>query len=114
MKRRTWIYLATGVLAAAALLAWAFAPRPVEVEVENTAELDEAIAAGADRIMLDNFDLADMRKAVARTAGRAELEASGNVDEHTLRAIADTGVDYISIGALTKHCRALDLSLRLV
>ncbi len=71
-----------------------------------------ALTAGADRIMLDNFSLEDMRSAVKLTAGRAELEASGNVTDRTLRPIAQTGVDYISIGALTKDCRALDLSMR--
>ncbi len=87
---------------------------PVEVEVENRAELEAAIAAGADRVMLDNFNLEDMRSAVDYNAGRAELEASGNVTEQTLLPIAETGVDYVSIGALTKEVRALDLSLRLV
>jgi nicotinate-nucleotide pyrophosphorylase (carboxylating) len=85
----------------------------VEVEVENFAELDEALAAGADRIMLDEFSLDDMRRAVAHVAGRTPLEASGGVDMEKLRAIALTGVDYISIGALTKHVRAIDLSMRI-
>ena len=85
----------------------------VEVEVENFAELDAALAAGADRIMLDDFSLADMRAAVERVQGRVPLEASGGVDFETLRAIAETGVDYISIGALTKHVRAVDLSMRI-
>ncbi|TDR52454.1 nicotinate-nucleotide pyrophosphorylase [carboxylating] [Halomonas ventosae] len=87
---------------------------PVEVEVETFEELDLALAAGADVIMLDNFSLDDMREAVRRTAGRATLEASGNVDEGTLRAIAETGVDCISSGALTKDVRAIDLSMRIV
>lgn len=87
--------------------------KPVEVEVENLEELEQALAAGADRIMLDNFTLEGMRKAVAITAGTAELEASGNVTEATLRGIAETGVDFISIGALTKVVMPLDLSLRL-
>lgn len=87
---------------------------PVEVEVETFEELDLALAAGADVIMLDNFSLDDMRKAVARTAGRATLEASGNVDETTLRAIAETGVDCISSGALTKDLKAIDLSMRFI
>ena len=87
--------------------------KPVEVEVENLEELEQALAAGADRIMLDNFTLEGMRKAVAITAGTAELEASGNVTEATLRGIAETGVDFISIGALTKLVMPLDLSLRL-
>ena len=87
--------------------------KPVEVEVENLDELEQALAAGADRIMLDNFTLDDMRKAVSITAGNAELEASGNVTEETLRGIAETGVDFISIGALTKVVIPLDLSMRL-
>lgn len=87
---------------------------PVEVEVETFEELAQALDAGADIIMLDNFSLDDMREAVIRTAGRATLEASGNVDETTLRAIAETGVDCISSGALTKDIKAIDLSMRLV
>jgi nicotinate-nucleotide pyrophosphorylase (carboxylating) len=87
---------------------------PVEVEVETFEELSQALDAGADTIMLDNFSLDDMREAVKRTAGRATLEASGNVDETTLRAIAETGVDCISSGALTKDIKAIDLSMRLV
>ncbi len=87
--------------------------KPVEVEVETLDELEQALTAGADRIMLDNFALEDMRKAVAITASKAELEASGNVTEATLRGIAETGVDFISIGALTKVIIPLDLSMRL-
>ena len=87
--------------------------KPVEVEVETLAQLEEAVAAGAERVMLDNFDLQTMREAVARAKGKTELEASGGVDDTTLVAIAETGVDYISIGALTKHLRAIDLSMRL-
>ena len=86
--------------------------KPVEVEVENFDELEQALAAGADIIMLDDFDLEGMRKAVAFSAGRAKLEASGGVRESTLLAIAQTGVNYISIGGLTKDCRAVDLSMR--
>jgi len=87
---------------------------PVEVEVETFEELDLALAAGADVIMLDNFSLDDMREAVSRNAGRATLEASGNVDETTLRAIAETGVNCISSGALTKDLKAIDLSMRVI
>lgn len=87
--------------------------KPVEVEVESLDELDQALAAGADIVMLDELSLADMRIAVDRAKGRAMLEASGGVDESTLRAIAETGVDYVSIGALTKHVQAIDLSMRL-
>lgn len=86
----------------------------VEVEVETLAELNEALSAGADIIMLDDFSLADIRTAVQINTHRAKLEVSGGVDESTLRQIAETGVDYISIGSLTKHCRAIDLSMRLV
>ena len=87
--------------------------KPVEVEVESIPELEEAIAAACDRVMLDNFSLTQTAEAVALAAGRVELEASGNVTEDTLLAIAQTGVDFVSIGALTKDCRALDLSMRL-
>jgi nicotinate-nucleotide pyrophosphorylase (carboxylating) len=88
---------------------------PVEVEVENLAEFDQAIAAGADIIMLDELSLADMRTAVARNherGGHAKLEASGSVTLATVREIALTGVDYISIGGITKHVQAVDLSMR--
>lgn len=87
--------------------------KPVEVEVENFTEFDQALVAGADIIMLDNFSIDDMKKAVAINAGRAKLEASGNINEATLIPTAETGVDFISIGALTKHCRAVDLSMRI-
>lgn len=87
--------------------------RPVEVEVENLDELREALAAGADIIMLDELDHDDMRTAVALTAGRAKLEASGGINRDTLRSYAETGVDYISIGTLTKDVKAIDLSMRL-
>ena len=90
------------------------ADKPVEIEVETLEELDTALSAEPDRIMLDNFSLEALREAVARTAGRAELEASGNVTDQTLVAIAETGVDLISIGALTKHISALDLSMRMI
>ena len=106
---------AAGGIAAAVRAARQHAPgKPVEVEVETLAELEQALAAGCDRVMLDNFSLAQMVDAVALSAGRVELEASGNVTEQTLRPIAETGVDYISIGALTKDCKALDLSMRLL
>ena len=86
--------------------------KPVEIEVESLEELQAAIDAGADIVMLDNFSLADMRAGVELSAGRVKLEASGNVTDKTLRPIAETGVDYISIGALTKDVKALDLSMR--
>ncbi|MEM9256843.1 MAG: carboxylating nicotinate-nucleotide diphosphorylase [Pseudomonadota bacterium] len=105
---------ACGSIAAAVAAARALSPNsPVEVEVESLQELDQALAAASDRVMLDNFSLEDMRAAVALVDGRLELEASGNVTDETLGAIAATGVDCISIGALTKDCRALDLSMRL-
>jgi len=91
---------------------WIHADVPVEVEVESLAELELALEAGADIIMLDNFTVEMMREGVALTAGRAQLEVSGNVTDITLREFAETGVDYISVGALTKHVRALDLSMR--
>ena len=84
----------------------------IEIEVENLDQLEEALAAGAKMILLDNMDLATMREALRITAGRAELEASGGVNLEKVRAIAETGVDRISIGSLTKDVRALDLSLR--
>jgi nicotinate-nucleotide pyrophosphorylase (carboxylating) len=91
---------------------WLSPDVPVEVEVETLPELQDAIDAGADIIMLDNFSFAMMHEAVALTNKRALLEVSGNVTETTLPQIAQTGVDYVSVGALTKHVRALDLSMR--
>ncbi|MFE8101694.1 carboxylating nicotinate-nucleotide diphosphorylase [Brenneria goodwinii] len=85
---------------------------PIEVEVESLDELQQALDAGADIIMLDNFSLDNIREAVKITQGRSLLEISGNVTRETLRDYAETGVDYISVGALTKHVRALDLSMR--
>jgi nicotinate-nucleotide pyrophosphorylase (carboxylating) len=101
-----------GIAAAISTARLQEANKPVEVEVESFDELQQALDAGADRIMLDNFTLREMRDSVALAAGRAELEASGGITEKTLRPIAETGVDYISIGALTKDCRAIDLSMR--
>lgn len=86
--------------------------KPVEVETESLDELKEAIEAGADIIMLDNFTKEMMREAVTINAGRAALENSGNITLDTIREYAETGVDYISVGALTKHVRAMDLSMR--
>ncbi|MCS2170293.1 carboxylating nicotinate-nucleotide diphosphorylase [Scandinavium sp. TWS1a] len=91
---------------------WLHPDVPVEVEVENLEELQAALNAGADIIMLDNFDTAQMREAVRMTNGQARLEVSGNVTFDTIRNFAETGVDYISVGALTKHVQALDLSMR--
>ena len=84
----------------------------VEVEVENLDELQQALEAKADVIMLDNFEVPMMEQAVAITAGQAKLEISGNVTLQTIRRFAQTGVDFISVGALTKHVHALDLSMR--
>jgi nicotinate-nucleotide pyrophosphorylase (carboxylating) len=86
---------------------------PLEVEVETLDELGQALGADVDRIMLDNFTREQMLAAVAQTAGRTPLEVSGNVDLGTIGAFAQTGVDFISVGALTKHVQAVDLSLRL-
>src|SRR5512139_1563404 len=85
----------------------------VQIEVETLDQLREALAAGATLILLDNFSLGAMREAVALTAGRAQLEASGNITLATVRAVAETGVDRISVGSLTKHIRAVDLSMRI-
>lgn len=91
---------------------WLHADVPVEVEVESLDELQQALDAGADIIMLDNFSVPMMQQAVELTQHRAQLEVSGNVTSDTLRQYAETGVDYISVGALTKHVTALDLSMR--
>lgn len=87
---------------------------PLEVEVENLEQLEEALGAGVKRVLLDNFALDQLREAVRLTAGRAKLESSGNVSLETVRDVAETGVDYISIGALTKHVDAIDLSMRFI
>jgi nicotinate-nucleotide pyrophosphorylase (carboxylating) len=85
----------------------------IQIEVENLDELEQALAAGAPLILLDNFSLDDMRHAVQLNQGRALLEASGNITLDTVRAVAETGVDRISVGSLTKHIRAVDLSMRI-
>lgn len=104
---------ALGSIGAAVDAARRLAPgKPIEVEVENLAELAEALAVKPDTIMLDNFSLEDMAIAVEQAAGIAKLEASGGINKGTLLPIAQTGVDYISIGALTKDCKAIDLSMR--
>ena len=106
---------ACGGIQAAVDQARALAPgKPVEVEVEDLQELRQALEAGADIIMLDELSHADMRTAVEIAAGRAKLEASGGITEATLRSVAETGVDYISIGSLTKDIKAVDLSMRLI
>jgi nicotinate-nucleotide pyrophosphorylase (carboxylating) len=105
--------IAAGSIAKAVQIARAQTLTSVEVEVESMQELMEAIMAKPDRIMLDNFSLADLKSAVKLNAGAVELEASGNIDLFNLGAVAHTGVDYISIGALTKHINAIDLSMRI-
>lgn len=105
---------ACGSIAAAVNQARQIAPgRPVEVETENMNELQQALDAGADIIMLDEFSLDDMAAAVRQVSGACRLEASGGVNEETLVPIAETGVNYISIGTLTKDVQATDLSMRL-
>jgi nicotinate-nucleotide pyrophosphorylase (carboxylating) len=103
-----------GGIAPAVAAARAHAPALLlEVEVRDAAEIDEALAAGASRLLLDNMGLDELRAAVAQVAGRAELEASGGVTLEMLRAVGSTGVDFVSMGALTHSASALDLSLSL-
>lgn len=89
------------------------ATKTLEIEVESLAELQEALSARADIIMLDNFTLEEIRHAVLMNNGQAKLEASGNINLKDLKALAETGIDYISVGALTKHIQAIDLSMRI-
>lgn len=105
--------LASGSISAAVSKARSVSSVLVEVEVESLTELEEALAAKPDRIMLDNFSLTDMRKAVEMNQGALELEASGNINLNNIRSIAETGVNFISIGALTKNLAAIDLSMRI-
>lgn len=105
--------IAAGSIANAIKAARALSSVAIEIEVESLSELQEAIAAKPDRIMLDNFSLEDMRAAVKLNSGAIELEASGNIDLNNIRTVAETGVDYISIGALTKNVKAVDLSMRI-
>ena len=90
-----------------------FPGKPVEVEVEDLIEFEQALKAGADIIMLDNFHIADIQQAVSLNKGQAKLEVSGNITSEALRSLSSTGVDYISSGALTKNLQAIDLSMRL-
>ncbi|HXP02043.1 MAG TPA: carboxylating nicotinate-nucleotide diphosphorylase [Luteibacter sp.] len=113
MLKENHIIAAGGIPAAVRAARMIHPTLPLIVEVENLDELSQAIAADADRALLDNFTPAMLAEAVAYTAGRIPLEVSGNVEIDTIRAIAETGVDFISSGALTKHIRAIDLSLRL-
>jgi nicotinate-nucleotide pyrophosphorylase (carboxylating) len=85
---------------------------PMVVEVERLDQLEEALSGKPDRLLLDNFSLDELREAVRVTAGRAALEASGNLDLDSVRAVAETGVDYVSVGAITKHLRAIDFSMQ--
>lgn len=88
--------------------------KPIEVEVESFEELNQALDAGADIIMLDNFSIEETKRAVSHAKGKAKLEASGGITDETLVSIAETGVDFISIGTLTKDIKAVDLSMRMV
>jgi len=85
----------------------------IEVEVETLGQVKQALSAGCDALLLDNFSLAQLREAVALCAGRASTEASGNIDLQTITEVATTGVDFISTGAITKHIQAIDLSMRI-
>ena len=101
-----------GGIAAAIAKARAISPgKTVQIEVQNLDEMEAALTAHADVIMLDNFSISELEQAVSQNRSRAKLEASGGIEDGQLVKIAETGVDYISVGALTKHCRALDLSL---
>lgn len=106
------IVAAGGIRAAVQAARAAGAKVPVEVEVETLEQVREALVAGADILLLDNFGLEGMRKAVELTAGRAKLEASGGIGLTQVRAVAETGVDYVSVGSLTKNVQGVDLSLR--
>ncbi len=108
------ITAARGVTAAMQAALQLDAGVPIQIEVENLVQLEEALAAGAQSILLDNFDLKMMHEAVAYTHGRALLEASGGVNIESLRAIAETGVDRISVGSLTKDIHAVDYSMRII
>ncbi|MBM4207090.1 MAG: carboxylating nicotinate-nucleotide diphosphorylase [Gammaproteobacteria bacterium] len=105
--------ITAGSIASAVQLARQQSSAPVEVEVESLAEFQQALAARPDRIMLDNLSLDDIRAAVAINNRAVELEASGNITLENIRSVAETGVDFISIGALTKNIKAIDLSMRI-
>ena len=107
------IAAAGGIAAAVATARHNFPGKPVEVEVEDLTELEQALSANADIIMLDNFPLADIQQAVLINKGKARLEVSGNVTAESLRSLSTTGVDYISSGALTTNVQSIDLSMRL-
>ncbi|HEX5755135.1 MAG TPA: carboxylating nicotinate-nucleotide diphosphorylase [Arenimonas sp.] len=113
MLKENHIHAAGSIAAAAAQACSRYPQLPLIIEVETLDELQQALATDCDRILIDDFSLAQMREAVAIAAGRRPLEVSGGVSLERVRQIAETGVDCISIGALTKHVRAIDLSLRL-
>ncbi len=113
MLKENHIAAAGSITAAVARARAMHAALPLIVEVESLEELDQALATGCTRILVDDFDDASLREAVRRAAGRIPLEVSGSVSLQRLPAIAATGVDYVSVGALTKHLRAIDFSLRL-
>jgi nicotinate-nucleotide pyrophosphorylase (carboxylating) len=106
------IAAAGSIAKAIAQMRTAFTDLRIEVEVESIAELTEAIAAGADMLLLDNFSNEKLRRAVKLAAGQVKLEASGGFEFESIRAVAETGVDFVSVGALTKHLRAIDFSIR--
>lgn len=105
--------MAAGSIAKAVSSARKITDVPIEVEVESLDEYSQALAAKPDRIMLDNFSLADMKTSVSMNNSDIELEASGDITLDTIAEVAETGVDFISIGALTKHVKAIDLSMRI-
>ena len=113
MLKENHIHAAGSLGAAASQARQRYPKLPLIIEVENLDELSQALAAGCDRILIDDFTLADMRTAVRIAGGRIPLEVSGGVELSGVREIAETGVDCISVGALTKHVRAVDFSMRL-
>jgi nicotinate-nucleotide pyrophosphorylase (carboxylating) len=113
MLKENHIHAAGSIAAAADQARSRYPLLPLIIEVENLDELDQALATGCTRILIDDFSLADMREAVRRANGRIPLEVSGGVELSSVREIAQTGVDCISVGALTKHVRAIDFSMRL-
>ena len=114
LVKENHLRLAGGIAAALAVLAERNGALPVEVEAETLDEVREALGAGAKRILLDNMSPAETAEAVALTAGRAELESSGGISPETVRAYAQTGVDFISVGALTNRARSLHVSLEVL
>lgn len=107
--------LAAGSISAAVITARRLYPQlPIEVEVETLSQIEEALQVTVDSLLLDNFSVAQLKEAVALVQGRAKLEASGGITLENIRAIAETGVDFISVGTLTKHVQAIDLSMRFI